>query len=89
MPRVKLQSGKTTVLKDLQAKSQKMQQDLVKMQKEAAVLKKLLAGVKDDSQLANLKLQNQLQKTSQAFTTMSNMMKTNHDTVNSTIRNIR
>ena len=89
MPRIKLQSGKTSVLEDFRALAQQIQVKSLEIWQEAIVQKKLLAGVKDDSQLANLKLQAQLQKTSRAFQTMSNMMKTNQEVMMSSIRNFR
>jgi hypothetical protein len=43
----------------------------------------------DDAQLANLDLQNALQKQQQTYTMMSNVMKTMHDTSKSIIQNVK
>ena len=89
MPRFKLHAGKTTILKDLRAKAQKMQKESLKMQREVAVLNKTLAGMGDDAQLQNLKIQQSLQKSTQMIQMMSNLMRTNHDTMNKIIRNMK
>ena len=89
MPRFKLQAGKTTILKDLRAKAQKMQKESLKMQREVAVLNKTLAGMGDDAQLQNLKIQQSLQKSTQMIQTISSIMRTNHDTMNKIIRNMK
>ena len=89
MPRFKLQSGKTTILKDLRAKAQKIQMESLKIQKEAIVLKKLLGGMGDDSQLQNLKMQQSMQKSTQMIQMMSNLIRVNHDSMNKIIRNMK
>ena len=48
-----------------------------------------LATVGDDSQLANVDLQNMLQKQQQALQMMSNISKMSHDTAMAVIRNIK
>jgi hypothetical protein len=48
-----------------------------------------LSGLGDDAQLANIDLQNQLQKQSQMLQTMSNVSKLLHDTAMAVIRNLR
>lgn len=48
-----------------------------------------LATAGDDSQLANIDLQNALQRQQQAMQMMSNIMKTMHDTAMAIIRNMR
>lgn len=48
-----------------------------------------LSTIGDDAQLANLNLQNVLQRQQQALQMMSNIAKTLHDTQKAVIRNIR
>lgn len=56
---------------------------------ERARLSKRLNSVGDDAQLANVDLQNALQKQQQTLQTMSNILKMMHDTATSIIINIR
>jgi hypothetical protein len=53
------------------------------------VLEEKLSSVGDDAQLANIDLQNSLQKQQQTLQTMSNVSKMLHDTATSIIRNMR
>jgi len=53
------------------------------------VLKEKLASVGDDAQLANIDLQNALQKQQQALQTLSNVSKATHDTAKAVLNNIR
>jgi len=53
------------------------------------VLEKKLQSVGDDAQLANIDLQNQLQKQQQTLQTMSNVSKALHDTAKAIISNMR
>jgi hypothetical protein len=52
-------------------------------------LEERLSSVGDDAQLANIDLQNSLQKQQQTFQTISNVMKARHDIAMAAIRNIR
>ncbi len=54
-----------------------------------ADLEQHLSTVGDDAQLANIDLQNILQKQSQAIQTISNISKMLHDTASAVIRNMR
>jgi len=51
-------------------------------------LEQELKTISDDAQLANIDLQNNLQKQQQIMQMLSNIMKTNHDTAMATIRKI-
>ncbi len=73
MPRIKLQSGKTTVLKDLRAQAQQIQVESLNIWKEAIVQKKLLAVIKDDSQI-DARLQQKMQPSQQRIAKMSQLM---------------
>lgn len=53
-----------------------------------SVLEDQLATIGDDAQLANIDLQNSLQKQQQALQTLSSITKSMHDTAMATIRNI-
>ena len=48
-----------------------------------------LNSIGDDAQLANVDMQNWLQKAQQSLQTLSNVSKQNHDTIMSIIRNIK
>lgn len=48
-----------------------------------------LNSIGDDAQLANIDLQNKMQQEQRTFQTISNIMKTLHDTAKAIIRNIR
>ncbi len=73
MPRIKLQSGKTTVLKDLRAQAQQIQVESLNIWKEAIVQKKLLAEIKDDSQI-DARLQQKMQQSQQRIAKMTQLM---------------
>ena len=73
MPRIKLQSGKTTVLKDLRAQAQQIQVESLNIWKEAIVQKKLLAEIKDDSQI-DARLLQKLQPSQQRIAKMTQLM---------------
>ena len=53
------------------------------------VLEGKLSSVGDDAQLANIDLQNSLQKQQQTLQTMSNILKSQHDTLKAIINNVR
>ncbi|HSB50790.1 MAG TPA: phage baseplate assembly protein V [Nitrosopumilaceae archaeon] len=53
------------------------------------VLEEKLASVGDDAQMANIDLQNALQKQQQTLQTLSNVLKETHDTAKAAINNIR
>ena len=92
MPRIKLQSGKTTVLEDLRAQAQHIQAESLNIWKEAIVQKKLLDGIKDDSQI-DARLQQKLQQSQQRIAKMTQLMtnisRTNHELVKNIIQNLR
>ena len=52
------------------------------------VLEEKLSSIGEDAQLANIDLQNQLQKQQQTLQTMSNVSKMLHDTAMNVIRNM-
>ncbi len=92
MPRIKLQSGKTTVLKDLRALAQQIQMESLNIWREAIVQKKLLDGIKDDSQIdARLlqKLQPSQQRIAKMTQLMTNISRTNHELAKNIIQNLR
>jgi len=64
-------------------------QEINALYTEIEVLEKKLQSVGDDSQLANIDLQNQLQKQQQTLQTMSNVSKALHDTAKAIISNMR
>lgn len=92
MPRIKLQSGKTTVLKDLRAQAQQIQVESLNIWKEAIVQKKLLAEIKDDSQI-NARLlqtmQQSLHRISKMTQLMTNISHTNLELVKNIIGSLR
>jgi len=53
------------------------------------VLDEMLASAGDDSQMANIDLQNTLQKQQQTLQTLSNILKSQHDTLKAIISNVR
>lgn len=59
------------------------------LEDEIADLERRLQTVGDDSQLANIDLQNALQKQQQTIQMLSNISKLMHDTATGVIRNIR
>ena len=73
MPRIKLQSGKTTVLKDLRALAQQIQEESLKIWGEAILQKKLLAEIKDDSQI-DAKMQQKMQQSQGRIAKMTQLM---------------
>ena len=68
------------------AEYRKVAEDNLRQIKE---LEMKLSSMGDDSQLANLSLQNAMQKQQQALQMMSNITKLLHDAAMSTIRNLR
>jgi len=64
-------------------------QEINALYTEIEVLEKKLHSVGDDAQLANIDLQNQLQKQQQTLQTMSNVSKMLHDTAKAIISNMR
>ncbi len=92
MPRIKLQSGKTTVLEDLRALAQQIQVESLKIWTEAIVQKKLLAGIKDDSQI-DARLQQKMQQSQGRIAKMTQLMtnisRTNHELAKNIIQNLR
>ncbi len=92
MPRIKLQSGKTTVLEDLRAQAQHIQAESLNIWKEAIVQKKLLDGIKDDSQIdARLQqtIQQSLHRISKMTQLMTNISHTYHELVKNIIGSLR
>jgi len=64
-------------------------QEVMSLNTGIEVLEEKLSSVGDDAQLANIDLQNSLQKQQQTLQTMSNVSKILHDTAMSIIRNMR
>jgi len=64
-------------------------QKIKSLQTGVTVLEQKLQTVGDDGQLANIDLQNSLQKMQQTLQTLSNISKTLHQTQESIIRNMR
>ena len=92
MPRFKLQSGKTTVLEDLRALAQQIQVESLNIWTEAIMQKKLLAGIKDDSQI-DARLQQKMQQSQQRIVKMTqlltNISRTNHELAKNIIQILR
>jgi len=64
-------------------------QKIKSLQTGVTVLEQKLQTVGDDGQLANIDLQNSLQKQQQMLQMLSNISKTHHDSMMSIIRNMR
>ncbi len=80
---------RTTVTKSrLQQKVQEMRRTNRALEQDLNALETKLRTVGDDSQLANIDLQNILQKQQQTLISMSNISKLLHDTAMSIIRKI-
>jgi hypothetical protein len=63
--------------------------DRARMDTQRREMANTLSSAGDDAQLANVDPQNALQKQEQALQTLSNIMKTMHDTAMAIIRNMK
>ncbi len=82
MPRIK-----TTVLEDLRALAKQIQVDSLEIWKEAIVQKKLLAGIKDDSQI-DAKMQQTMQQSLHRISKMTQLMTNISHTYHELVKNI-
>ena len=67
----------------------KVDQKIKALQTGLEVLEEKLSSTGDDAQLANIDLQNSLQKQQQTLQTLSNILKSQHDTLKAIISNVR
>ena len=72
----------------IQRHADRIDDRILSLQTGLSVLEEELATIGDDAQLANIDLQNTLQKQQQVLQMMSNIMKSLHDTAKSTIQRI-
>ena len=75
-------------LEDINSKTESIQTGLLLLQSKLNVMENVVAAG-DDAQLANIDLQNSLQKQQQTLQTMSNVSKSYHDTAKAIIQNMR
>jgi hypothetical protein len=77
-------------LEDLHRKAKNLRgSEKVRIEQRIHTKEKELSTVRNDAQLANLKLQNTLQKTQQLLQMISNISKQLHDTAMAIIRNLK
>ncbi len=74
--------------RELKAQLKRNKESLNKVKREIGKMEETLSGIGDDAQLANIDLQNMLQKQQQTLQTMSNVSKMLHDTAMAIIRKI-
>ena len=72
----------------IQRHADRIDDRILSLQTGLSVLEEELATIGEDAQMANIDLQNTLQKQQQALQMMSNIMKSLHDTAKSTIQKI-
>jgi len=75
-------------LEGINSKTQSIQTGILLLQSKVKTLENSL-GLEDNTQLANMELQNSLQKQQQTLQTMSNVSKSYHDTAKAIIQNMR
>ena len=74
--------------RELKARLKRNRESLNDVKKELGKWEESLSSIGDDAQLANIELQNRLQKQQQTLQTMSNVSKMLHDTAMAIIRKI-
>lgn len=78
---IQQRSGRDRATRQLQLMKQELDKTIEEWEQK-------LSSVGDDAQLANIELQNMMQKQQQTLQTLSNVSKTAHDTAMAIIRNI-
>jgi uncharacterized protein YdcH (DUF465 family) len=84
----KVKSGPKLVQKDMISQLKAMDHEIKKLTKKTNMLEDKLKNYGDDAQLANVDLQNWLQKQQQTIQMMSNISKMIHDNLMAVIRKI-